>query len=279
MSRLHKSAVKFDKTPCNDPYTGSFSFMGQIKAWPETIRDSEVAQRRVLSCAPDIVMPDRLAIEALGEVYIIGTRHQDTFKGVPIRAGYTASLVDGLATVQTIAQACLSQTGFSAYAGKAWVKNMAFTQQDSHLNPEHQVFFSATENVPVSSIITLGGVMLIARGRFNAPSGLQIVTCDELMAPNIDTGILKVSTWNPALNQNSDMTVNVTVLRIRWQSLFAYGQQSSPAFEAGDMQVAVPKTVATPTTGSTFVLSDGSWKVLSIIESVDSHICRVRRAG
>ncbi len=279
MSRLFKSAVKFDKTPCNDPYTGSFCFLGQLKAWPETLRDSEVAQRRVLSCGPDIVIPDRRVIEALGEVYVIGTGHQDTYNGRPIRMGYTAMLADGLATVQSLGAACVGADGFTAYAGKAWVKNEAFTQQDSKLNPQHQVFFSTSETVIQSSVITLGGVMMLARGRFDAPSGLQIITCDELQAPNLESGNLEVSTWSAKLNSNSVVTIPVTALRIRWQSVFTYGQASSPTFEAGDMQVAVAKVTATPTVGSVFALSDGRWTVLSIIESPDAWICRVKHAG
>lgn len=279
MSRLLKSAVKFDKTPCQDAYTGSFSFNGQLKAWPETIRDSEVAQRRVLSCAPGIVIPARRAINAMGEVYVLGHAHQDTFKGQPIRVGYTASLVDGLATVSSLGNTCLGITDMSAFAGKAWVKNSAYTQQDSHLNPTHQVFFSTSEVIPLESVITLNGIMLLARAKFEAPSGLQIVSADEVQSPNVETGTFEVASFDPVTNTRTSGSITVKVLRLRWQSLFSYGQNSSPSFQAGDMVVVVPKVTVTPVVNSTFVLSDGRWTILSIVGHSDSWVCRVQRAG
>lgn len=279
MSRLFKSAVKFDQTPCCDAYTGSFSFNGQFKAWAEVTRDSEVAQRRILGTGPDIVIPTRRAVNALGEVYIIGTRNQDTFRGRPIRAGYTASLVDGLASIQTLDEVCLSVAGTSAYGGRAWIKNDAFAQQDSKLNPQHQLFFSVSESIPDGSVVSLNGLMFLVRTSYDAPSGIQVVLADQLESPNLEVCTLETRVFDPITNTSASTTVGLTALRIRWQSLFFYDQAAAPTFAAGDIQVVVPKVSATPIAGSTFVLSDGRWTILSVVSYAQSWVCRVARAG
>jgi hypothetical protein len=277
--RLLRTAVKFDKTPCCDAYTGSFSFNGQLKTWPESLRDSEVAVRRVLSTGPSVVLPARRAIKVFGDVFILGTGDLDTHRGAPIRRGYTAAQVDGLATVQSLSQLLTATPGFNAYSGKSWVKNEAEVHQDSKLNSQYQVFFSSTETIPVASIVTLNGVMLLTRNAFVSPSGLQIVVCDELQAPNLEGATLSTSTWNPATNQAVKTDSSVGILRIRWQSLFAYAHAAAPVFEPGDIQLAMVKSAGTPTTGSVFALSDGHWTVKSVTDFNGCWICRVGRAG
>lgn len=279
MSRLFQSSLRFDKTPCQDAYTGSFSFNGQLKAWDESTRDSEVAQRRVLSTGPDVVLPARRAIRVFDEVYLVGTPHTDTFRGMPIRKGYPASLADGLATLKSLGSLCTGQSGTTAYAGKAWLKDDAFTQQDSHLNPKHMFYLSVAETVSPGMTITLNGLMAVVRAVFDAPSGLRVAISDEMMAPNVETAGLEVRVFDPVLNQSTATTTSVTAVRMRWQSLFKYENTTTPAFAPGDQQVAVAKSVVTPTPGSVFILSDGRWTVASLEDNNDTWLCKVSRAG
>lgn len=279
MSKLIRTAQRFDQTPCNDAYTGSFLFNGQLKAWPEVLRDSEVAARRVLSCAPSIMMPSRRAIAVGSDVYLIGSGNTDQWKGQPIRVGYPATKADGLAVLSGLDQLCLGQNGIQVYTGKSWIKNDAFTQQDSHLNPKHQVFFSNSETITPGKAVILGSTMMLIRAVYEAPTGLIIADCDEMMLPNVTAVTLETKVFDPVSNTSSSSTTSVTVVRLRWQSMFQYMASSSPTFKSGDEQAVVAKSVASPTIGSVFVMPDGRWRVESILDNGTTWVCRVCRGG
>ncbi len=46
--RIHSAAQRFNKMPCNDGYSGTFLFNGQILLYDDSRRDSEGGERRII---------------------------------------------------------------------------------------------------------------------------------------------------------------------------------------------------------------------------------------
>lgn len=273
------AAAYFDRTPCLDAYTGTQAFMGQLGLYDDSKRDSETIQRRVISTAAGAVVPARRAVLAGGQVYLLGRGIPDEFMGSTSRVGRIAHQADGLATVQTLGQACLATVGFSAYAARSWTKDSAFSQQSSVLEPRYHVHFCDTEPVVENQIVTLGGAMHLVRAVNHGAAGMLVTTCDELRGVVRETASITVGTYSAATETVVGAAVSAPVLRLRWQSLFAYGGGHAPAFEAGDIQVVVAKSSLTMAAGATLVLSDGTWRVVSVATLDDVWLCRANRHG
>lgn len=269
----------FDQMACTDAYTGVGAFMGQLGLYDDSKRDSETVQRRVISTAAGAAVPARRAVLAGGQVYMLGRGIPDEFMGSTSRVGHIAHQADGLATVQTLSQACLATAGFSAYAARSWTKDMAFSQQSSVLEPRYHIHFCDTEPVVENRIVTLGGTLHIVRAVNHGTAGMLVTTCDELRGTTPEAANITIGTYSAATETVTGSVVSTNVLRLRWQGLFAYGGGHAPSFEAGDIQVVVAKSVATIAPGATLALTDGTWKVVSAATLDDVWLCRANRHG
>ena len=265
---------------CADAYTGVFAFKGQLGLYDDNKRDSETHERRVLSTAPGVRIPTRRVISAAGTHFIVGHGSPDDYKGKTIRVGYVAHEATYLARIRTLEQVCLSQPGISAYAGRAWVKDSAFSQQSSKLAPEVHVHFSATETVDAALTVDFEGRLHVVRSVNAGPSGTTVAMCEEIKGSAVESGVvLTLSAYNPLTESPSSSTVVVKIVRLRWQSLFEYHDSTAPKFGPGDLQIAVAKSAATVTPGSTLVLSDGRWRVESVVGEGLVWLCRATRYG
>ena len=269
----------FDRTPCLDAYTSVTAFMGQLGLYDDSKRDSETIQRRVLSTAAGAAVPARRAVLAGGQVYMLGRGIPDEFMGSTSRVGHIAHQAEGLASIQSLSQACLSTGGLSAYAARSWIKDSAFSQQSSVLEPRYHVHFCDTEAVAENMVVTLGSAMHIVRAVNHGAAGMLVTTCDELRGAVRETASITVGTYSAATETVTGVAVGAPVLRLRWQSLFSYGGGHAPPFEAGDIQVVVAKSSLTMASGATLVLSDGTWRVVSVATLDDVWLCRANRHG
>ena len=269
----------FDRMQCLNAYTGAPAFMGQLGLYDDSKRDSETVQRRVISAAAGVAVPARRAVRAEGQVYMLGRGIPDSFLGSTSRVSYIAHQADGLATVQTLSQACLGVTGLAAYAARSWVKDSAFTQQSSVLETRYHIHFCDTEPVVENQIVSLGGALHIVRSVNHGAAGMLVTTCDELRGATVEMAGITAGAYSATTETVTGAAVSAPVLRLRWQSLFAYGGGHSPPFEAGDIQVVVDKSSVTMAAGATLVLSDGTWKVVSVASLDDVWLCRANRHG
>lgn len=276
-SRLYRAARRFDKTPCKDAYTGFLSFYGQLLAWDKSTRDSESAQRRVISAAPETVRPPRGVVSVGSEVYILGKPHTDTFQGEALRVGFPSVLADGLMTVRTLEQVCKGQPGYQTYASKAWVKNDAFTEQSSHLNPKHHVHYSADENIGQDLVLSLSGINMVVRTVVAGTSGVMVATADQMQSDAIQAATVASRVYDPVTEDTTQTTVSTTVVRMRWQSLFSYGSDAAPTFNPGDIQIAIDKSVATVKPGHLVTMADGDWLIDSVVSLSGIWLCKAKR--
>lgn len=275
--RLHAVANRFNDIECTDAYTGEFAFMAQLALYDDNKRDSETAERRVLSVAPGTVLPARRAVRAGEHVFLIGAAEHDFLYGRPIRTGLVAHEAIELTQVRTLAQICLNQAGFSAWAGRAWVKNMAFTEQSSRLTPQFHIQFAQTEPIALQHLITFGGRMLIVRTFNLGPSGAIITTCEELPEPIVEDVTVSGSSFDPITDTMGAQSVVVRAVRLRWQALFQYRSNLAPTFGPEDMQIAIAKASLTLQAGMRITASDGVWQVASVANEGDVWLCRAVR--
>ena len=277
--RIHAAATRFNKMPCNDGYSGTFLFNGQILLYDDSRRDSEGGERRIIELAPDLTPPSRRVIEAHGTRYIMGHGFDDSMLGRVIRCKYIAHEATHLATFYTLQQLCQNTAGTSAWAARAWVKDSKEIDESSDMIGVNHIHMSTSEAVAPTNIILFDGGYNIVRKTTKGPAGTLVVTCDEVPEPAIETATLNNVVYDPINETSTVTTTSIRVLRLRWQSLFEYRDAASPTFNPEDLQVVIAKTVATPKIGATLVLSDGDHQITSIMSETGVWVCKVARHG
>lgn len=277
--RIHSAAQRFNKMPCNDGYSGTFLFNGQILLYDDSRRDSEGGERRIIELAPDLTPPSRRVIEAHGTRYIMGHGFDDSMLGRVIRRKYIAHEATHLATFYTLQQLCQNAAGTSAWAARAWVKDSKEIDESSDMIGVNHIHMAPSEAVAVTNIVRFDNAYHIVRKSNKGAAGTLILACDEVPEPAIETATLKTGAYDPINEVMSTSTTSVRVLRLRWQSLFEYRDAIAPTFAPEDLQVVVAKSLATPAIGATFTLSDGDFQVDSLMDKPGVWVCKVSRHG
>lgn len=276
--KLINAARKFDTLVCTDAYTGATAFKAQLGLFDDNKRDSETAERRILSMADSAVLPARRVVSAAGTKYIIGRGRPDEFQGQVIRKGYTVHEGTHLAKVRTVFEVLTGGTGIDAWAGESWVKNLAYSEQSSELSPQYHIHFSPSEFVDDNHIVDFNSRIYIVRSTYEGGSGLLVATCDQLPRPVVETAQIKLGEYTELTDTISTSGASAPVLRLRWQSMFEYRSPGAPKFGPDDMQLCVNKSVGV-SPGTVFTLSDGEWYAASVTEMLGVHVCRVTRHG
>lgn len=277
--RLAKVAEYFNTMPCVDAYTSKHCFDGQLGTYDDNKRDSETAERRVLSLAAGATLPARRVIKAAGQTFIIGSAYPDWHRDEVIRVAYVLHEAADLASVYTLAQLAANQAGVSAYAGRNWVKYLAASEQRSDLAPQHHVHFAKTESIANEQIVLLEGRYLFVRAWNYGPAGTLVALADELPEPVVETVMLTGGTRDPVTATWSGTPTAVRVVRVRWQSLFSYRANIAPKFGPEDLQVVVAKSVFTPADGMLAQMSDGAYLLQSVHDEGAVWLCRATRHG
>jgi hypothetical protein len=272
--RLHDVANVFNNMLCTDAYTDEELFSGQLGLYDDNKRDSETAERRILSLSPDAVIPARRTVAAIGTRFIIGHGNPDDFRGSAIRVGYVVHEAGYLSQVRTLAQVCLGQDGFTAYTGRAWVKDLAYSEQSSTKTPEFHIHFAVGEAVDIDMIVSYEGRLNIVRSLNYGSGGTIVASCEQMAEPAIEVGTVTVGTYDPIQDTRTGTPVAATIVRMRWQALFAYRESLAPKFGPGDIQFALAKSVATPMPGDSVMLSDGTWLIESLLSEGNVWLCR-----
>lgn len=277
--RLQAVARSFNNTPCYDAYSGVLAFNAQLGLYDDTKRDSETAERRILSVDTSAEIPARRVVEAAGTRFIVGHGNPDTFRGSIVRVGYVAHEATHLTTIQTLQQFVLNTAGVSAWAGRAWIKNLGYSEQGSELNSFHHIHFSVTESLALSSILTFDGEFYLVRLMNKGAAGTLTAYCDKMPEPVVETASLGVGAYDPLIDTHSAVATPVRAIRIRWQSLFDYNVLKAPTFGPDDLQIALSKTAAVAPVGEKITMSDGTWMIASADDYQGVWLCRgVRHA-
>lgn len=279
--RLVDVARRFNRTACLDAYVGGAPFYAQVIPYDEVKRDAVTFERRVFSVDPTVSIPARRVVTAMGQNWILGQKSPDQFLGNDIRHGYVAQQAEALATLTTLGKVVNAQAGTQAYAGRAWVKNPAFTQQSSDLSVLYDVYLSSSEVVQEGEVISYAGELMVVRVLHPSEAGFNRVTAEALGPGAYNAGFVSSGTWDPITETFTGSNVAAAIVKVRWQALFEYGNANAPSFEAGDQQLVISSTAVTQPIGATITLSDSSkWKVQSATQLPDAAwLCRATRHG
>lgn len=277
--RLHDVANAFNNLECLDGYSGLSLFRGQLMLYDDNKRDSETAGRRVLSLSPLVTIPSHRVVAAAGTRWILGHGNPDDYRGSTIRIGYVVQEAPELSQVRTLAECCLNGAGFTAYAGRAWVKDLAYAEQSSEKTPDFHIHFSSSVPIVPNLLVTFGGRLNLVRSMNRGSGGTLVASCEEMREPVIETAVASTGSYNAATDTVSAGTATIKVVRLRWQSLFSYSGSISPKFEPGDIQIAIAKASLTAVPGTSLTLSDGLWHVQSVSDQGSVWLCRATRHG
>lgn len=272
--RLAAAARRFDNTLCLDGYGGFQSFQGQFSLYDGSRRDAEVTARQHLSVSPDVVVPPRRVILVDGVRHILGHGTPDHFNGKKIRVGYATNEATILAQVRTLEAISLREDGVSAWAGKSWVKNLAYTAQTSDLPKQGHLHFSRTEPVYVGCVVTLGTQHYLVREVDDGVAGFRVALGDEMPGVVVQDVTFGPSVYDPVAEAYVGSPTPARVVQVRWQSLFSYGHRDAPDFGPEDVQLAVAKSVLTPKPGMIVQTASGRRYVESVMDYRGVWLCR-----
>lgn len=273
--RIQAAANRFNQMPCHDGYTGVFLFNAQLNLFDDVRNDSEAAERRIMSLAPNTLIPVRRVIEAGGVWFILGHRNADSFHGTTIRDGYVVHEAPELTRIRTLGEMCRDELGFTAYAGNAWIKNLAWVEQSSHMLPQQHLHYASSEiGIKDDMIVLYGPRKYIIRTTHLGPGGTLVATSDEMVEPVTEIAQIQSDEYDPITDTVGGTSVPVRIVRVRWQSLFRYRNNMAPKFSAEDIQVAIARDVVTVRPGARLVMSDGNWVIASVSAEDDVWLCR-----
>jgi len=213
------------------------------------------------------------------QVYIIGDDTDDHFQGDRVRTNYVLMGADHLATVRTIAEALSNAVGFQAYVSRDWNKDLIDSRDSARRISEYHIFFSRTEPVPRHGVIEFDGQTYFVQETHHALSGLTDALSIELEGPAYETINYGTRTYNATTDTYSSVPTSVKVLRLRWQEAFRYLTRASEDYVRGDQILMMLKAGSpTPKASDVFDLSDGQFKIVSILDESLYYNLHVRRS-
>lgn len=260
--RLAAAASYFDDQILTDAY-GTATIRGQFDLFDDSKRDGVSTRRRILSVAPDTVIPARRALRFDGYVWLVGSGNPDYFGASAIRRKYVLHEADGLAQIRTLAEFLSGVAGLSAYAALEWVKAIKEIDESSELTDMMSVVLASTESPPGLGILTLSGKHYLLREPHESSAGFMAVLVEEVKEPAIEVGSFTGRTYEPVSDTWTGASAPVSFLRLRWQSHFRYLSQRTPTYQAGDDVLVCLQSAATPKANDRITLSDGAWQVIS----------------
>lgn len=273
--KLTNAAKAFDHTVATDAY-GTDTIKCQFDLYDDARRDGMTVERRIISAAPDQVLPARRVVSVNGKQWILGDGAEDYFKGRTIRIKYVGHQASGLAALKTVEETLTGSAGHALYAATAWVKAAREIEISSELTNVLTLYTAAGEPVHANQIAILNGAVLWLRKPYHTTAGLQACVADELDDP-WDTATLESRVYDPITDDYTGSLATTPVLRMRWQEHFEYFTQAQDTFTRGDC-VIWSLTAAMPLkAGDLVTMSDGAWRVVRVTAEGAVQNAHIRR--
>lgn len=262
MLTLAGASAYFDRTEVLDPVSGARLFYGQLAPYDDSKRDAASAYRRIMSVVPGTAMPAGGAVRVLGQVWLVGAKevdglelaHRDKYVLHPAQALHNASRLPGF--LQGTVAATL-------WADVSWVRDGKELETSSRAVGLHTAYMPVGADVREYDILWAGADAYLVGSVHLQPSGFQSASCVKLEYP---AGNVTLSTrvYDAAAGSYSaSVASTVKGLRVRWQSLYAYGSQADARFQEGDTSLVLPAGTVVKTS-DTVVVSGATWGVLAV---------------
>jgi hypothetical protein len=273
---LERVARRFDTTVATDAYSAA-TFLCQFEVLSYSKIDGVAVKKRTISTAEDVVVPARRVVDIGGQKYLLGTPAPDYWDNGTIRLNFVIQGADGLADLTTIAAELAGTPPSTAYAALAFAKYLPDAEDSSRYPPQYQVFLSGTESAPADSLVRLNSVWYLIKESYISTSGLRVSLANAIDSPNFEDSTFSSRVYDPVTDTHTPTNSVVKIFRVKWSEHFRYLSKASEQYERGDQQVFTLKSV-TPDPPDNFVLSDGTWKVVSSQDEGLTWSCHVRRA-
>lgn len=279
MPEIFDVAKHFDDIPAVDGYTAASLFNVQMSTFLGSSPDGSVAQKRVVSTAPNLVMPARNVITTLGETYLVGTGILDGIYGQPIRKTYWTKLVTESMEVLTPGQACLATVGIAAWARKEYLKDLVNTQTDAEYDPFWEVFFASGEPVVKGSFFKVGSKFYRARSVHLDAAGFTNAASDELDAGSrVSLTFTETGAYDPVADAFAAGSVTTTGFVIDRYKTYDLLTEADDLNKAGDMTAIVATSAVTPLVGHKLSIASREWQVLAVTPEADAWSLHIRRS-
>lgn len=265
----------FDDIAIYDGYSIAYLFDGQVSSFIDSQVDGTISQRRVLSLDPAFVIPARRVVSYLGETWIVGDGVKDGAQAQAVRASYSMRKVTDSATLRTPGQAALGSGGTTAYVQREYLKSTVNSTTDAEYDNFWNIHLSFTETVTKGGYLVTGGATYRVRNSYDLLNGFRTVEADELDVASVSV-TFQSATFDPITETYSGATVATTGLFIEAYKLYEYKTQADPKVDAGDYELVVASSAATPSVGRTVLVNGTSYTIFSAIQELDAWKCLVR---
>lgn len=230
----------FDRTQVFDIDTGALLFRGQFNNYDGSKRDAFAAYRRILSLDPDIVIPVSRCVSAMGKNWMLGDDQVDGWEELH-RRKFVAHEAQGKAYISTLAGHLAGSAPAVTWGDMRWMGGTA-EESESSDHPSAYVAILPTDTaVRPYDIVTVQGVSMLVQTAALLASGFMEAR-GLMQEGGLGGQALQVSTrtFDPVTGGYTEaLGAPITTLRVRWQELFAYGDQMDKRFQEGDTVFAV----------------------------------------
>jgi hypothetical protein len=261
MMTLAEAASYFDRTPVLHPDNDTVLFYGQVEPYDDSRRDAGAAYRRILSVAPGTAVP--AVVKVLGKVWIVGKNESDALDEV-LRDKYVLQPALTKASVSRADDFLAGVVTSSVWLSTEWLKDGKELEVSSNVVTMYTVIAPQGADLREHDIIWYSGAALMMQKPRHHPSGYieaEAVALDQTLP---DTATLSQRTFSPASGAYTTATTGTApCMRVRWQSLYLYEDQSSTRYQEGDATLVLPAGT-TLSTNDLVTLSGKDWKVLAV---------------
>lgn len=278
MPSIFDCANHFDDIQATDGYTAAPLFKVQTSTFLGASPDGSVSQKRIFSMAPNLTMPARGCIVALGERYVTGASILDGIYGAAIRRSYWAKMVTDSFELLTPGQACLGTSGTAAYGRRDYLKDVVNSQTDSEYDPFWEIFFTTSETVVKGGFMKVGTTFYRARSVHLDEAGFQNAASDELDAGSrVSVTFAQTGAYNPITDSYAAGSVVTDGFLLDRYKAYDLLSEADELNKQGDMTLIVAASAITPTVGRNVTIGSQSYRILNSTAEQDAWSLHVRR--
>lgn len=271
----------FDQDPVLDGYLGDLLFYAQAASFDDSASDGSTNRRRVLSVAPDVVLPDRRVVSIYDEVWLVGDPTTDGFQGERMRKNYAMRRSTGLMAIWSPGDAAAPPAVPTqiAHGHKLWFKDVQTPLTTSDYETFWNISFAPFEDIKAGYFLEdVAGTLFRVRESYLPIQGLTIAQSDELPPDARQTvTFITGSTFDPVADAYAPTTIVTTGLFMPTGQLYRSQVDADPLVKPGDMTLLVDKDVHTPRVGDKLTAKGFTWNIVQLQPELDAWLMRVRR--
>lgn len=273
--KLVDVASYFDRTPVTDPITGVQLFLAQIDNFDDARRDASAAYRRILSVRPGTIVPG--VIKLMNIVWLVGAMEPDGLEELH-RQKYVIQRATDTLKVSSLSAFLAGTYASIHWSSPNWVKDAKQLETSSETPQIYDVALPSNASVAAQTILWATGSAYLVLAPHPVASGLILATCLKLEQSAPVVVNIQTRTYNPVTGTYSTPAgSSINALRVRWQSLFAYGSQASDRYQEGDVAIVLPTGTAA-TTNTLVTLLGATYQTLAVLNVAGAVVLHARLA-